>query len=827
MVKIDLHVHSKYSTRPSQWILKRIGCPESFTEPLQIYKIAKKKGMSLVTVTDHNTIAGAAEIAHLPDTFVSEEITAYFPEDRCKVHILAFNITENHHHDIQKVRENISDLADYLNQEQILHVVAHPLYGINDRFSPEHFERLLLLFKNFELNGARNPEQNRLLRFILSNLTSEDIQRLSEKYNMIPKFPEPWKKNLTGGSDDHSGLNIARTYTEISSANDVQSVLNGIKDNQTKIISADSTPQTMAHNLYGIAYQFYRQKFRLEKYVHKDILLKFLDHSLRGDIEEESGFISKIYSFWNYKKYQKIETDVSDTLMDLIRRETEKMLMENPQLLEITQNSADKSDEQETRWYQFVNQISNQVMFCFANHLLGHLSGADVFDIFHTIGSAGGLYTLLVPYFVSFSQFTRDRNFLQTLLDRFNKALPAESSAPCTLSPETNIAHFTDTFYEVNGVALTLQQQVKLAVKNNKKFTVITSHDEEHTDKEGVKNFKPVGVYELPEYPEQKIYYPPFLEMLNFCYEQNFTHIQSATPGPSGLAALAIARILKLPISGTYHTALPQYAQYLTGDEFIEELTWKYTLWYYDQMDIIYVPSQSSKDELVQKGIHPGKIRLFPRGVNIRRFHPANRNGILEYKYHIREKVKLLYVGRVSKEKNLHILAEVFKSLIRYENDLHLIIVGDGPYLKEMQHIMKGTPCTFTGYLAGDELAALYASSDIFVFPSTTDTFGNVILEAQASGLPVIVTDEGGPHENMIPEKTGFAVRGNDSQSLTRAVQLLIADPKLLKTMGKAARQYMEERSFENAFIQTWEMFDYSPVSVLRRGNEGNLAKAV
>ena len=132
--------------------------------------------MSLVTITDHNTIAGALEIAHLPDTFVSEEITAYFPEDRCKVHVLALDITENQHRDIQKVRENISDLADYLNQEQILHVVAHPLYGINERFSPEHFERLLLLFKNFELNGARNPEQNQLLRSILAGLTAENSQ---------------------------------------------------------------------------------------------------------------------------------------------------------------------------------------------------------------------------------------------------------------------------------------------------------------------------------------------------------------------------------------------------------------------------------------------------------------------------------------------------------------------------------------------------------------------------------------------------------------------------------------------------------------------------
>ena len=101
---IDVHVHSKYSKRPSQWILKKIGCPECFTEPVDIYQIAKRRGMTHVTIADHNTINGALEIAHLPGTFISEEITTYFPDDGCKVHVLALNITETEHEDIQKIR---------------------------------------------------------------------------------------------------------------------------------------------------------------------------------------------------------------------------------------------------------------------------------------------------------------------------------------------------------------------------------------------------------------------------------------------------------------------------------------------------------------------------------------------------------------------------------------------------------------------------------------------------------------------------------------------------------------------------------------------------
>ena len=115
-MKIDLHVHSKFSRRPSEWILKKLGCPESFTDPVHLYNIAKKRGMSLVTITDHNTIEGCLEIAHFPGTFISEEVTTYLPDDGCKLHVLAYNIDEKIHRDIQKVRENVFELVAYLRQ---------------------------------------------------------------------------------------------------------------------------------------------------------------------------------------------------------------------------------------------------------------------------------------------------------------------------------------------------------------------------------------------------------------------------------------------------------------------------------------------------------------------------------------------------------------------------------------------------------------------------------------------------------------------------------------------------------------------------------------
>lgn len=803
-MKADLHVHSKFSKRPSQWILQKLSCPESFTEPLQLFKLAKARGMSLVTITDHNTIGGALEIAHLPDTFISEEITTYFPEDGCKIHVLAYDIDEGRHSDIQKVRENIFDLVPYLQQEKIVHVLAHPLYSINDRLTADHFEHLLLLFKNFELNGARDEIQNECLRHILFRLTPAEIDRLIDKHGIEPGFPEPWMKNLTGGSDDHSSLNIARRYTHVAKAKNAQDFLRGIDAHRSKVVGRPATPQTLAHNLYGIAYQFYKHKMSLSRHVPKDIFLRFLDRCLQVSREKEEGMLSKLYCIWNYRRRPRRATNRSISFQQLLRLESQELIWNDPQLMEMAKSGNEHHQDLEKTWFEFVNKVSNKVLLHFGDHLLNHLSGANLFNIFSSIGSAGALYSVLAPYFVSFSLFTRDRELVKKIWQRF----PHMADKAPKKNGNAHVAHFTDTFYEVNGVALTLQQHIQTAVKTGKKLTVITCDAEKHPLIPGVQNFTPVGVYDLPVYQELKLFYPPFLEMLNYCYEQKFTSIHSATPGPIGLAALAIARILKLPISGTYHTSLPQYAKYLTGDGNIEDFMWHYVLWYYDQMNSIFVPSLSTGKELEDKGINPAKIRLFPRGIDIERFHPSKRNDLLDERYGLRGRTKLLYVGRVSKEKNLQLLVRAFRALIAVMDNVSLVVVGDGPYMPEMQQDLRDTPAVFTGYLQGDELAGTYASCDLFVFPSTTDTFGNVVLEAQASGLPVIVTDCGGPQENLIPGETGVVIPSDDADALLSAILALTRQPAVVQKMAAEARRYMEERTFEKAFERTWQIYE-------------------
>lgn len=801
LFKADLHVHSRFSTRPSEWVLRKIGCAESYTEPGRLYALARERGMDLVTITDHNALDGCLEIADLPGVFLSEEVTTYFPEDGCKLHVLAYGITEGHHREISRLRENVFDLVPYLRGEGIVHALAHPLYPVNDRLTPEHLDKALLLFKLFEINGSRSPHHNQILREILGLLTPETMERLADRTGIDPVDPEPWKKVLVGGSDDHSSLDIGRMHTQVPCSGSPEAFLQGLVAGEGAPRGESSSPIGMAHHLYGIAYQFYSKKFRLGRYITREPLLHFAHIALSRDpVEGENGMVERLLSAVKGIGGPSKRLEGAIPLKDLLRLGAREVLGAHPALHQVLKGAGPRQEGMGDLWYTFVDEVSNKVMARLADTILTSLSGADLFDIFATLGSAGSLYTMLAPYFVAYGMFSKSRGFCGRCLERFS---PGDKE---TGDGAVRVAHFTDTFDAINGVALTLQSHVELALKHGKDQTILTCGRE--MDRKGVMTFPAIGSFAFPEYPNFSIPYPPLLSMLDACYRERFTQIHVATPGPVGLAALAIARILGLPICGTYHTALPQYAEVLTDDPALEELTWRYMLWFYGQMDWVYVPSRFTGQELARRGLPEGKIRLYPRGIDVERFHPMKRNGFFAGRFGIgTQTTKLLYVGRVSQEKELPLLGEVFRALHRRRQDIHLIVVGDGPYLPEMRRTLADLPVTFTGLLMGEDLPQAYASADLFLFPSQTDTFGNVVLEAQASGLPVVVVDKGGPQENLIPGKTGIVVPAGDPGAFLDAVLQILDNPSDMQEKGLLARRHMEGRSLESAYLELWESY--------------------
>jgi glycosyltransferase involved in cell wall biosynthesis len=801
VVKVDLHLHSKYSRRPSEWVLQKIGCAESYSEPEALYRNLLAKGMTFVTITDHNTIDGGLEIAHFPRTFLSEEVTTYFPDDRCKLHLLVYDISEKQHRDIQHLRENVFELTPYLHQEGILHALAHPFYSVNDKMDLDRFEKCLILFKNFEMNGSRGKEQNLILKTILESLNPEVLFRLMDKHGIVSPLAEPWKKGLIGGSDDHSFLTAGRQYTEVKGARTLQQFLSVLREGGGQPAGNFSDPQDLALTIYSIAYQFYQKKFSRSSLLIKDSLLRFF-HEFLGPEPEKGNRLRPFSGLWTIKRKEKDRPQKD--IQEYIRWEIQKLLERETEWLEKIKKGMEGEGKAAEKWFVFVNQISERAFVYLGQRFLDHVTRGRFFNIFQSLGSGGALYALLSPYVIAYANFAATRQFSLKVKMRF---LGQDKEGQKKADP-VKIAHFTDTFEEINGVALSLQRQVELAQKNGKSLTIITCGREENKRTPGLKTFEAIGCYPLPEYEDLKLFFPPFLKILSYCYQERFTAIHSATPGPLGMAALGVARILKIPVFGTYHTELPEYIRYLTDDSVLEEWCWKYIIWYYRQLDKVYVPSKEIREVLTARGLPEEKISLYYRGVDLKRFHPEKRNGIWRDRYGLPEGIKLLYVGRISKEKNLLILGRVLSRLKELTTPVHLIFVGDGPLMGTLKEKMRGLPCLFTGYLTGEELAQAYASSDLFLFPSMTDTFGNVVLEAQASGVPVIVTKAGGPKENIHPGKTGLVINGDDPEEWFQVIRELVADPDRLEEMGRAARDFMESYSQETAFLKTWELYE-------------------
>jgi glycosyltransferase involved in cell wall biosynthesis len=791
--RADLHVHSKYSDRPSEWFLRRIGSPESFVDPQALYRTCRERGMDYVTISDHNSISGALEIAHLPGTFLSSELTTYFPENGCKIHCLVWGITEKSFRDLDALRPDIFDLHRYLNENRIVHAIAHPLFRVNDRLTGEQFEKLILMFKRFEtLNGSRHPRAGLLARSIFENLTPEFMEQLADKHGIVPTGTEPWKKFFTGGSDDHSGLYTAEAHTVTPHASTTFDFLQHLGEGLHQPGGRAGTSVRLAHSLYGIAYSYYENRF-LKNTTGKDSLIGAM---LKRIVEEpkapESGLRATLAQpirrfFFEQKKKQ---------LSDI-----EKMLFE--EIAAIRRRSADEQPEEgdappreDDRKFKAACRIGHQLTFTFVQRFIEQIQRGGLIECIQSFASLGPVALGLTPYLTAFSVQHKDESFLREIAANF----PGTGKLAKRSGKR---AWFTDTFTDMNGVVNTIRTLAKLAHKEGKEITVVTCLPEKPAADFPLKNFRPAGTFTLEEYNRQELVYPPFLEIINWLEEEEIDEVIISTPGPVGLAALGAARLLKLNVRGIYHTDFPQYVRHFADDEQMEDLTWRYMAWFYEGMDRIAVPSRTYLDQLVGKGFDREKLYVMPRGVDLERFSPEKRNENFWTQFGLSGGFKFLYAGRISKEKNLENLLEAFRTLNGDRAfNAQLILAGDGPHLDELKKEYANENILFTGRLDGEELAQAYAGADFFVFPSLTDTFGNAVLEAHASGLPAIVSDEGGPCEIVRSHNSGLVVDARRPAALAEALRSVRHNGTLRGELRKGALARAKDSRWESVLAQ-------------------------
>lgn len=375
------------------------------------------------------------------------------------------------------------------------------------------------------------------------------------------------------------------------------------------------------------------------------------------------------------------------------------------------------------------------------------------------------------------------------------------------------IAFFTDTFLpEINGVSITNQKLLEcLNKRQGHEYIVFAPGPALSTD---------INIYRLPGisfilYPECRISLPKYFFIVRVLdkFKPDMVHI--STPFSIGLCGLYYARKRGIPVTAVYHTNFNQYLTYYRLKS-LNKIAWNYFKWFYDNCDINYCPSLYTRDELLSRGFK--NLELWVRGVDTSLFTPEYRGEIPPPYYHLQGKTVLLYVGRVAAEKNIQVLMGAMDLINRYYySRVHLFIVGNGPMLDQVER-WRPDNVTCTGYITGVSLAKMYANADIFVFPSTSETFGNVILEAMASGLPVVGAYAAGVRDNLIDGVNGISCRPDDSKSVANGVIKLLRDEILRTRLGEQAYAYANSRSLEAGFeqlIKGWEILFSKPVSTI------------
>lgn len=351
------------------------------------------------------------------------------------------------------------------------------------------------------------------------------------------------------------------------------------------------------------------------------------------------------------------------------------------------------------------------------------------------------------------------------------------------------VAIVSDTVDNIDGVAIGLRRLVTAGRRAGHAITLLgpTAEGIEQPDLDDVVRIRAAMTASLPMYPHYA-WSVPELPALTTWLARNADLVQLAAPGPMGMAGLIAARMLGLPVIAQYHTEVPDYAARLTGMPFVKGLVEPFVGWFYQQADLCLAPSRAAEARL--RGLGVTKLERVRRGTDLALFDPARR---------VRPATPTaLYVGRVSKEKNIDVLRDAWAQIYAVRPDARLIVVGDGPLALEAPGLIRA------GVLHGEALARAFASADVLVFPSETETFGNVVVEAAASGLPAIVSSRGAAHEHVTAE-TGMVTDG--AANIAQAVLALFADDDRRRRMSLAAREHARAYDLEVALAATWDIY--------------------
>ncbi|MBF0123148.1 MAG: glycosyltransferase [Candidatus Omnitrophica bacterium] len=772
MLKADLHVHSKYSSNPADPLLKKFGTQESYTEIEDVYRSAKAQGASFVTITDHNTIDGALKLVkkYPQEAFVGVELTTCFPEDGCAVHVLVFDCTEKQFEEMDRLRPDIYRLRDYIKKAGLPYSVAHVTYSVNGKLSVAAVEKLILLFDVFEcINGTRVETYNILLKKILQQLTPQKIEELRQRHKIEPISDTPWVKAFTGGSDEHAGLFIGETFTSCEGQTKAD-FLKALREKRTDCAGRSNHYKTQVYTFLRIAYQYSRTK--------KGSAVKRVWDEICGAIFDGTPLSWKTQlKIEHLKRSRKGKMRVIATQAGALVRK----LVHSPEL---------SHEAKIDLIYETMAGLEDEFFVSNFEACRESFAKGDIVRLMSSITGMFRSFFLSLPFLGTFRHLHQSSVIMEELQASF-------------LGPrdrhEKRILWFSDTVSDLNGVSFTLNNFAVCARQKDLFLRLVTSRSQGSARQPYILELPTVYEYTPEFYPSYTMRFPSLLKALEIIYDEKPTEIIVSTPGPVGLLGILASRLLGVPCRGVYHSDFTRMTELGLSGGTLASLVQGYIRWFYSCVDEVRVPTHEMMKLLTLRGHEPSRMKLFKRGIDTSLFStvPGDKEDLRKC-YGLDGSMTLVYVGRISRDKSLGFLMDVYKELFARGEEINLLIVGDGPMLATLKKDMAAFPrVKFTGQVERKDLRVIYSFSDLFVFPSTMDTFGMAVLEAQACELPVIVTDMGGPQEVIANGETGFVLPASDVsawvETILRVKTMMTDDPTQYERMQHASRERVQK----------------------------------
>lgn len=689
--RVDMHCHSTASQLSRLGVQRSLGLPECATPPEEVYELAKRRGMDFVTITDHDTIDGCLELADRPDCFVSEELTARFAGEPQAVHVLCYGITPGDHEWLQAHAGDLEACAAYLHENEITCALAHPFYNVDAPLTQRHRRRLAELFPVWEVrNGSRAAELNMPAVIYIETHGGTGI----------------------GGSDDHAGVDIGRTFTEAPAAATPEEFLRRLRDGKAEAGGEQGSAAKWAHAAMALA----TRALSLDDSAVPSPRNAEARNSGAGAAPDPAAVlkIAQRTIAEGAAREGKVAADIGP---DDARALLEAWLvsigldLRGRDLLAYFQ----AEDFSHADLYRRARRTHEQRL-----HRGMDRGGASA-RLDDVPAAMGTLFDALIPTVPYVPAIT----FLGA-----EKAKLAERTGE-----RPRIALIADGIGSVHGVSTTIEKIRELGVPG---FDVEVVGTDARVDR----RLPAAAELEIPYYAGMNLGVPGLPDLAETLAEGRYDAVHVTAPGPAGIAAMLINRIAGTPLLASYHTELAAYAGLRSGDGNLEALAKGAVGAFYGAPSLVLSPSPAADRSLLALGVPAERLGRWERGVDVSRFHPAKA--------------------------------------------------------------ARAEAATFLGWLEGEELARAYASADVFLFCSATDTYGQVVLEAGASGLPVVAVAEGGPASLVENRHTGLLCQA-DADHIAGTLLQLASSPLLRRHLGSSAARAARERSWEAAMAQLAE----------------------